>query len=84
MPSVPRGGCSSWTRPTSRRAALIDFAFTGGAGNLRASALRRVIDHEEHADATAQFRRWVSVAGRNLPGLTRRRGEATELNADGS
>ena len=67
-----------------QEAALIDFAFTCGAGNLQASTLRRVINHEEHADATAQFRRWVWAAGRKLPGLIRRHGVGAELYAYGS
>ena len=67
-----------------QEAALIDFAFNCGAGNLQASTLRRVINREEHADAPAQFRRWVWAAGRKLPGLIRRRGEEAELYAYGS
>ena len=67
-----------------QEAALIDFAFDCGAGNLQASTLRCVINHEEHADAPAQFRRWVWAAGRKLPGPIRRRGEGAELYAYGS
>ena len=67
-----------------QEAALIDFAFTCCARNLQVATLRRVINHEEHADATARFRRWVWAAGRMLPGLIRRRGEGAELNAYGS
>lgn len=54
-------------------AALCDFAFNCGAGNLQASTLRRVINREEYDAAPHEFRRWVYARGRRLRGLVRRR-----------
>ena len=62
-----------------QEAALIDFAFNCGAGNLQASTLRRVINREEYEEAPAQFRRWVYARDQRLPGLVLRREAETEI-----
>lgn len=54
-------------------AALIDFTFNVGAGNLEISTLRRLVNRQEYAAAAEQFSRWVFAAGVKLPGLVRRR-----------
>jgi lysozyme len=54
-------------------AALVDFTFNCGSGNLQASTLRRVINRGELNEAPRQFRRWVHAGGVRLPGLVRRR-----------
>ncbi len=56
-----------------QEAALIDFAFNCGAGNLQASTLRRVVNRGDYEDAPRQFRRWIYARGRRLPGLVIRR-----------
>lgn len=56
-----------------QEAALIDFAFNCGSGNLQASTLRRVINRGEFDQAPAQFMRWVYARNVKLPGLVRRR-----------
>lgn len=56
-----------------QEAALVDFAFNCGAGNLQASTLRRVINRGELDAAPAQFMRWVYARGIKLTGLVRRR-----------
>lgn len=56
-----------------RLAALIDFAFNLGAGNLRASTLRRTVNAGLWAAVPAQLMRWNKAGGRVLPGLTARR-----------
>lgn len=56
-----------------QEAALIDFAFNCGPGNLQASTLRRVINRGEFDQAPAQFMRWVYARKVKLPGLVRRR-----------
>lgn len=56
-----------------QEAALIDFAFNCGSGNLQASTLRRVINRGEFDQAPAQFMRWVYARKVKLPGLVRRR-----------
>jgi lysozyme len=60
-------------------AALTDFAFNVGAGNLQLSTLRRAINREEYDEAPRQFRRWVFARGVRLPGLIRRREDEIEL-----
>lgn len=56
-----------------RLAALIDFAFNCGIGNLRSSTLRKLVNTGEWNDVPAQLRRWNKAGGRVLRGLTLRR-----------
>lgn len=60
-------------------AALIDFAFNCGAGNLQASTLRRVINRGDLKAAPDQFMKWVFARGRRLPGLVRRRRSEADM-----
>jgi lysozyme len=60
-------------------AALVDFAFNCGAGNLQASTLRRVINRGDLDDAPAQFRRWVYARNQRLAGLVRRRDAEVDM-----
>lgn len=71
--------CPGVTDP-NRLAALIDFAFNLGAGNLRASTLRRCVNAGDWVGAKVQIRRWNKAGGRVLRGLTiRREAEAVML-----
>ena len=54
-------------------AALIDFTFNLGAGNLKTSNLRRCVNAEDWEALPAEFRKWVRGGGRVLKGLVRRR-----------
>ena len=56
-----------------RLAALIDFAFNLGAGNLRASTLRRRVNAGEWGAVANEFRKWNKAGGMVLKGLTVRR-----------
>lgn len=56
-------------------AALIDFTFNIGSGNLEISTLRRVINRGDYDEAPQQFMRWVYAGGIRLAGLVRRRAE---------
>lgn len=56
-----------------RLAALIDFTYNLGAGNLRASTLRRKVNARDWAAVPAELRKWVKGGGRVLPGLVARR-----------
>lgn len=56
-----------------QRAALIDFAFNCGAGNLAGSTLLKVINRGDYDAAPAEFLKWVYARGKKLPGLVRRR-----------
>lgn len=62
-----------------RVAALIDFAFNLGEGNLAASTLRRRVNAGEWGDVPAQLMRWNRAGGRVLAGLTRRRAAEAAL-----
>lgn len=62
-----------------RLAALIDFAFNLGAGNLRASTLRRKVNAGDWSAARVQIMRWVMAGGRKLKGLERRRAAERDL-----
>lgn len=56
-----------------RLAALIDFAFNLGAGNLQASTLRRKVNAGEWGAVPTELRKWVKGGGRVLRGLVIRR-----------
>jgi len=60
-------------------AALTDFTFNVGGGNLELSTLRRVINREDYQEAPNQFRRWIFARGVKLPGLVRRREDEIAL-----
>lgn len=61
-----------------RMAALIDFAFNLGTGNLAASTLRRRVNAQRWDDVPGELRKWVMASGRRLRGLVlRREAEAT-------
>ena len=54
-------------------AALVDFTFNLGAGNLQASTLRKRVNAGDWESVPAELRKWVYGGGRKLPGLVRRR-----------
>lgn len=57
----------------ARLAALVDFAYNLGTGQLRASTLRRRVNADDWEAVPAEFRKWVRGGGRVLPGLVKRR-----------
>lgn len=56
-----------------RLAALIDFTFNLGAGQLRGSTLRRKVNTGDWQAVPAELAKWVKGGGRVLPGLVKRR-----------
>jgi len=54
------------------KAALIDFTFNKGAGNLSTSTLLRLTNAGRADEACQQYHRWVKAGGRVLPGLVNR------------
>jgi lysozyme len=56
-----------------RLAALIDFAFNLGVGNLSASTLRKRVNASRWGDVPAEIRKWNRGGGRVLRGLVLRR-----------
>lgn len=60
-------------RDPNRLAALIDFAFNLGSGNLKASTLRKRVNQGRWGDVPAELRKWTRGGGRVLRGLVVRR-----------
>ena len=56
-----------------RLAAIIDFTFNLGAGNLQHSTLRKRINAERWDDVPAELMKWVTGGGKVLKGLVNRR-----------
>lgn len=56
-----------------RLAALIDFAFNLGNGNLRASTLRKRVNAGDWESVPGELRKWCMAGGRVLRGLQLRR-----------
>lgn len=69
----------AWPLDDEQVAALVDFTFNLGSGNLQASTLRRVINRGALDEAPKQFRRWVYARRIKLPGLVRRREAEIDL-----
>lgn len=65
-----------------RLAAILDFTFNLGAGNLKVSTLRRRIEAQDWPAVRTELLRWNKAGGRILPGLTRRRQAEAELIGD--
>jgi lysozyme len=62
-----------------RLAALIDFTFNLGSGQLRASTLRKRVNAGDWDAVPAELRKWVRGGGRVLRGLVLRRGAEAAL-----
>jgi lysozyme len=54
-------------------AALTDFTFNVGRGNLASSTLLRKFNAGDHLGACRELLKWVYAKGQELPGLVRRR-----------
>jgi lysozyme len=54
-------------------AALTDFAFNCGAGNLQSSTLRKCVLRGDFEQAAFEFLKWDKAQGIKLKGLTKRR-----------
>ena len=54
-------------------AALLDFTFNCGAGNLQISTLLRLVNRGELRDAAEEFKKWNKAGGIVYRGLIRRR-----------
>lgn len=67
----------------SQSTALISFAFNVGVGAFSKSTLRRLINAGKLANASYEFRRWVTSGGVRLDGLVRRREAEMRLFREG-
>jgi lysozyme len=77
LPAVIRL-CPGIAEP-GRLAAIIDFTFNLGAGNLKASTLRKRINAGHWDAVPAELRKWVNAGGKPLRGLVLRREAEIEL-----
>jgi len=59
--------------------ALTSFVFNLGIGNLKTSTLLRKLNVGDRAGAADEFLRWNKAAGKEMPGLTKRRTEERKL-----
>jgi lysozyme len=62
-----------------KAAAILDFAFNLGTGNLKASTLRKRILASEWAAVPNELRKWNKAGGKVLRGLTLRRDSEVAL-----
>ncbi len=60
-------------------AAILDFAFNCGAGNLQISTLLRLVNRGELLEAAEEFKKWNKAGGLVYLGLTRRRNAEYKL-----
>lgn len=80
VPAVARS-CPNLKEPR-KLAALLDFTFNLGSGNLHSSTLRKKVNAEDWDAAQIELAKWVRGGGRVLPGLVKRRtAEAALLRA---
>jgi len=59
--------------------ALTSFVFNLGEGNFASSTLLKKSNAQDWAGAREEFARWNHAAGKEMPGLTRRRAEEAAL-----
>lgn len=64
-------------------AALVDFTFNVGSGNLQRSTLLKVVNAGQHESVPFQMRRWTRAGGQVLRGLVTRRERAIALYFEG-
>lgn len=62
-----------------RLAALIDFAFNLGSGNLKASTLRKRVNAADWDGAGRELMKWIRGGGKVLRGLVLRREAERQL-----
>jgi len=63
----------------NQEAALIDFTFNCGAGNLQSSTLRKCVLRGDFEQAANEFLKWDKAQGVKLRGLTKRRVAESKL-----
>jgi len=63
-------------------AALVDFTYNVGAGNLQKSTLLKAVNAAQHERVPFQMRRWTMAGGRPLRGLLTRRNYEIALYFD--
>lgn len=64
---------------SNRLAAIIDFTFNLGSGNLKSSTLRKRINTGQWGVVPAELMKWTKAAGKELRGLKIRRAAEAQL-----
>ena len=62
-----------------RFGALTSFAFNAGLGNLQRSSIRMKHNRGDYEEAAEAFMMWTKAAGKELPGLVKRRKDERNL-----
>ena len=62
-----------------RFGALTSFAFNAGLGNLQRSSIRMKHNRGDYEGAAEAFMMWTKAAGKELPGLVKRRKDERNL-----
>ena len=62
-----------------RLGALVSFSFNVGLGNLQRSTIRMKHNRGEYEEAAEAFMMWTKAAGKELPGLVKRRKDERNL-----
>jgi len=63
----------------NQRDALISLIYNIGCGNFKASTICRLLNAGNMPGAANQFGRWTRAAGKELPGLVKRRDAEAKL-----
>ena len=63
----------------SQKSALVSFSFNVGLGNLQRSTIRMRHNRRDYQGAAKAFMMWTKAAGKELPGLVKRRKDEMEL-----
>lgn len=79
LPTVLKLCPRLWLEMPERLAAIIDWTFNLGGGNLKASTMRRKINAGDWDAVPAEIRKWNKAGGRVLRGLTLRRQAEADL-----
>jgi lysozyme len=66
------------------KAALVDFTFNLGSGNLQNSTLLKLLNSGNYAGAANEFPKWNLAAGNVMPGLVTRRARERRLFLTGA
>ena len=66
-------------RSRSEKAALVDFTFNLGSGNLQTSTLLKLLNAGDYAGAANELPKWNLGSGRVQPGLVTRRARERSL-----
>ncbi|WP_438396508.1 lysozyme [Caballeronia sp. DA-9] len=62
-----------------QKAALVDFTFNLGSGNLQSSTLLKLLNAGDYAGAANEFAKWNLASGKVMPGLVTRRSRERSL-----